>query len=35
METFLHAEREGTIGHVLVQVSDQIDAKDLLLVFAD
>ena len=35
METALHAEREGTVAEVLVRVGDQIDAKDLLVVFAD
>jgi len=34
METALHAEHDGTIGEVLVQPGDQIDAKDLLVVFA-
>jgi pyruvate carboxylase len=33
METALHAERDGTIAEVLVQTGDQIDAKDLLVVF--
>ncbi|MEO9336383.1 pyruvate carboxylase [Mesorhizobium sp. SB112] len=33
METALHAERDGTIVEVLVQTGDQIDAKDLLVVF--
>lgn len=33
METALHAERDGVIGEVLVAPSDQIDAKDLLIVF--
>jgi pyruvate carboxylase len=33
METALHAERDGTVAEVLVQTSDQIDAKDLLVVF--
>jgi len=35
METALHAERDGTLAEVLVRAGDQIDAKDLLLVFAD
>jgi pyruvate carboxylase len=35
METALHAERDGTLSEVLVRVGDQIDAKDLLLVYAD
>jgi len=34
METALHAERDGTIAEVLVRAGDQIDAKDLLVVFA-
>jgi pyruvate carboxylase len=34
METALHAERDGTIAEVLVHAGDQIDAKDLLVVFA-
>ncbi|TVR08398.1 MAG: pyruvate carboxylase [Salinarimonadaceae bacterium] len=33
METALHAERDGTIAEVLVQRGDQIDAKDLLVVY--
>ncbi|MEI5678857.1 MULTISPECIES: pyruvate carboxylase [unclassified Mesorhizobium] len=33
METALHAERDGTIVEVLVKAGDQIDAKDLLVVF--
>ncbi|WP_048644952.1 pyruvate carboxylase [Nitratireductor soli] len=33
METALHAERDGTIAEVLVKTGDQIDAKDLLVVF--
>jgi pyruvate carboxylase len=33
METALHAERDGTIAEVLVRTGDQIDAKDLLVVF--
>ncbi len=33
METALHAERDGTIAEVLVRVGEQIDAKDLLVVF--
>ncbi|MCO5164577.1 MAG: pyruvate carboxylase [Mesorhizobium sp.] len=35
METALHAERDGTIAELLVKTGDQIDAKDLLLVFAE
>jgi pyruvate carboxylase len=34
METALHAERDGTIAEVLVRAGDQVDAKDLLIVFA-
>ncbi len=34
METALHAERDGTIAEVLVHAGDQIDAKDLLIVYA-
>jgi pyruvate carboxylase len=33
METALHAERDGTVAEVLVASGDQIDAKDLLVVF--
>jgi pyruvate carboxylase len=34
METAIHAERDGTVGEVLVKAGDQIDAKDLLVVYA-
>ncbi|GHC73513.1 pyruvate carboxylase [Limoniibacter endophyticus] len=34
METALHAERDGEIAEVLVSSGDQIDAKDLLVVYA-
>jgi len=34
METAIHAERDGTIAEVLVKAGDQIDAKDLLVVYA-
>ncbi|QPC85911.1 pyruvate carboxylase [Mesorhizobium sp. NBSH29] len=34
METALHSERDGTIAEVLVKTGDQIDAKDLLVVYA-
>jgi pyruvate carboxylase len=34
METALHAERDGTIAEVLVSPGSQIDAKDLLVVYA-
>ncbi|MEI4483156.1 MULTISPECIES: pyruvate carboxylase [unclassified Phyllobacterium] len=33
METALHAEKDGTISEVLVRRGDQIDAKDLLIVY--
>ena len=33
METALHAERDGEIAEVLVRAGDQIDAKDLLVVY--
>ena len=33
METALRAERDGTIVEVLVRAGDQIDAKDLLVVY--
>ena len=35
METALHAERDGTIAEVLVKAGDQIDAKDLMVVYED
>ncbi|MGE0502379.1 MAG: pyruvate carboxylase [Rhizobiaceae bacterium] len=34
METALHAERDGQLAEVLVRAGDQIDAKDLLIVYA-
>jgi pyruvate carboxylase len=34
METSIHAERDGTIAEVVVATGAQIDAKDLLVVFA-
>jgi pyruvate carboxylase len=34
METAIHAERDGTIAEVLVKAGDQIDAKDLLVVYS-
>mgnify|MGYP006160606381 CR=1 FL=1 len=34
METALHADRDGTIAEVLVRIGDQIDAKDLLIVYS-
>ncbi len=33
METALHAEKDGAIAEVLVKNGDQIDAKDLLVVY--
>jgi pyruvate carboxylase len=33
METAIHAERDGTIGEVLVGIGDQVDAKDLLVAY--
>ncbi len=33
METALHAERDGTIAELLVSKGEQIDAKDLLIVY--
>jgi pyruvate carboxylase len=33
METAMHAERDGSIAEVLVRAGDQIDAKDLLVVY--
>jgi pyruvate carboxylase len=33
METALHAEKDGVIAEILVRAGDQIDAKDLLVVF--
>jgi pyruvate carboxylase len=35
METALHAERDGEIAELLVKPGDQIDAKDLLVVYAE
>ncbi len=34
METALTAEKDGTVAEVLVNAGSQIDAKDLLVVFA-
>ncbi len=34
METAIHAERDGTIAEVLVRPGEQIDAKDLLVVYS-
>jgi pyruvate carboxylase len=34
METAIHAERDGVLAEVLVKTGDQIDAKDLLIVYA-
>ncbi len=33
METAIHAEKDGKIAEVLVRAGDQIDAKDLLVVY--
>ena len=33
METAIHAERDGKIAEVLVKAGDQVDAKDLLVMF--
>ncbi len=33
METALHADKDGTVSEVLVKTGDQIDTKDLLIVF--
>lgn len=33
MEIALHAECDGTIAEVLVRVGEQIDAKNLLVIF--
>ena len=33
METAIHAERDGKVAEVLVKAGDQIDAKDLLVVY--
>jgi len=35
METALRAERDGSIAEVLVRPGEQIDAKDLLIVFGE
>ena len=35
METALHAERDGKVAEVLARAGDQIDAKDLLIVYED
>ena len=35
METALHADRDGVIKDVHVKAGDQIDAKDLLVVYED
>ncbi|ANL29984.1 pyruvate carboxylase [Rhizobium phaseoli] len=34
METAIHAEKDGTVAEILVKAGDQIDAKDLLVVYA-
>ncbi|MEP3524138.1 MAG: pyruvate carboxylase [Hyphomicrobiales bacterium] len=33
METAIHAERDGVLAEVLVKAGDQIDAKDLLVIY--
>ena len=33
METAIHAERDGVLAEILVKTGDQIDAKDLLIVY--
>jgi pyruvate carboxylase len=35
METAIHAERDGVIAEVLVRPGEQIDAKDLLIVYSE
>lgn len=35
METAIHADRDGTVEEVLVQPSNSVDAKDLLLKYSD
>lgn len=35
METALHAEKSGTVAEVIVKAGDQIDAKDLLIVYGE
>ncbi len=35
METALHAEKDGTIAEVTIKAGDQIDAKDLLIVYSE
>ena len=35
METAIHSERDGTISEIAVAAGQQIDAKDLLVVFAE
>ena len=35
METALHADRDGQIAEVTVKTGDQIDARDLLVVFEE
>jgi pyruvate carboxylase len=34
METAIHADRDGTIAEVFVRAGDQIDAKDMLIVWS-
>ncbi|HSM41672.1 MAG TPA: biotin/lipoyl-containing protein, partial [Afifellaceae bacterium] len=35
MDTALHADRDGTIAEITVKPGDQIDARDLLVVFGE
>ena len=35
METALHAERDGTIQRIVKPAGTAVDAKDLLIVYAD
>tara|TARA_R110002167_G_scaffold358641_1_gene574794 strand:+ start:324 stop:434 length:111 start_codon:yes stop_codon:yes gene_type:complete len=34
METAIHAEKDAIVSEVLVKTGDQIDAKDLLVVYS-
>jgi len=35
METAIYAERDGTIARIAAPAGSQVDAKDLLIVFAE
>jgi pyruvate carboxylase len=35
METTIYADRDGTLAEVLVKAGDRIDAKDLLITYAE